>query len=296
MSCECKTVGLLVQPRFAFFAKSWALASRNFPNKTRGKSAARQVKVKQRAVGHDAYRREHPEDYDEAVNKWEKDKGSKPDITERCKLSYSIYTKLSNQQQKEFRGKAMATVKESRELAKIANLEEHAKFTREYWVRLKELFKEGSEMAGIEVCVLVVHETEEGKTQVTRKLSKGIEGFSKSTSLAKSMDALKEFLETTDKFQGGHGHLMWKEIKEAMHYWFDPQWLPKVEGLKWDDLGYLSKGMVLIWLEFFLACLTGVIPPEEHFQFLRIPASPTTIHPSESQEARQEQVERDGSL
>ncbi|KAG8731220.1 hypothetical protein FRC11_004704 [Ceratobasidium sp. 423] len=98
-------------------------------------------------------------DYDEAVDKWEKDKGSKPDITERCKLSYCIYMKLSNQQQKEFRGKAMATVKESQELMKIADPEEHAK--------LKELFKEGSEMAGIEVCVLVVHETEEGKTGVT---------------------------------------------------------------------------------------------------------------------------------
>ncbi|KAG8693890.1 hypothetical protein FRC11_002591, partial [Ceratobasidium sp. 423] len=265
-------------------------------DKTRGKSAARQVKVKQRAVGHDAYRREHPEDYDEAVDKWEKDKGSKPDITERRKLSYSVYTKLSNQQQKEFRGKAMAAVKESRELAKIADPEERAKFTREYWARLKELFKEGSEMAGIEVCALVVHETEEGKTRVTRKLSEGIEGFSKSTSLAKSMDALKEFLETTDKFQGGHGRLMWKEIKEAMHYWFDPRRLPKAKGLKWDDPGYLSKGMVLIWLEFFLACLTGVIPPEERFQFLRVPAGPTTIHPSESQEARREQVERDGSL
>ncbi|KAG8698933.1 hypothetical protein FRC11_014069 [Ceratobasidium sp. 423] len=79
-------------------------------NKTQGKSVARQVK-----------------DYDEAVDKWEKDKGSKPDITERCKLSYSVYMKLSNQQQKEFRGKAMAAVKESQELAKIADPEERAK-------------------------------------------------------------------------------------------------------------------------------------------------------------------------
>ncbi|KAG8730949.1 hypothetical protein FRC11_005447 [Ceratobasidium sp. 423] len=194
-------------------------------DKTQGKSVVRQVK-----------------DYNEAVNKWEKDKGSKPNITERHKLSYSIYTKLSNQQQKEFRGKAMAAVKESQELTKIANLEEHAKFTQEYWVRLKELFKEGSEMAGIKVCTLVVHETEEGKTWVTQKLSEGIEGFSKLTSLVKSMDVLKEFLETTD------------------------------------------------------TCLTRVIPPEEHFQFLHVPASPTTIHPSKSPEAHQEQVERDGSL
>ncbi|KAG8710664.1 hypothetical protein FRC11_004258 [Ceratobasidium sp. 423] len=246
-------------------------------DKTQGKSAARQVK-------------------DKAVNKWESGKGSRPDITKRCKLSYSIYMKHSNQQQKEFRGKAMATVKESQELAKIANLEEHEKFTQQYWARLKELFKEGSEMAGIEVCTLVVHETEEGKTQVTWKLSEGIKGFSKSTSLAKSMDALKEFLETMDKFQGGHGCLMWKEIKEVMHYWVNPWWLPKVEGFKWDDLGYLSKGMVLIWLEFFLACLTRVIPPKEHFQFLHILAGPTTIHPSKSQEACQEQLKRDGRL
>ncbi|KAG8705407.1 hypothetical protein FRC11_009067, partial [Ceratobasidium sp. 423] len=95
-------------------------------------------------------------------------------------------------------------------------------------------------------------------------------------------------------FQGGHGCLMWKEIKEVMHYWFDPWQLPKAEGLTWDNPGYLSKGMVLIWLEFFLACLTRVIPPKD--QFLHVPAGPTTIHPSESQEAHREQVERDGSL
>ncbi|CAE7080871.1 unnamed protein product [Rhizoctonia solani] len=300
-------------------------------------------KVLQRAVAHDAYRREHPETYDEAVEQWVDDNGSKPSLANKRKLSQGVFKKLSNQEQKEFREKAVAAVKESRQLARVTDPKEHARLTRNFWNSLRELLLFGSGVTGIEVCALVVHETEDGKTRVTRELSKGIEGFANSTRLAKSMDALKDYLEALNdtasnpiplprvypdytkdgypglpnfegwslkrmrkllrdfikavfKFQGGVGRMIWKEIKAMLNYWLDPRRLPKVEGLVWDDPAYLSKRMVRIWLNFFLACITGKVPPEECFQFYRVPAGPSPIHPSESQETRREEVTRDGNL
>ncbi|KDN34094.1 hypothetical protein RSAG8_12811, partial [Rhizoctonia solani AG-8 WAC10335] len=307
-------------------------------------SSEEKVKPKQRAIGHDAYRNEHPKKYEEALQKWEKEHGSKAPFHEKRKISYNVYSKLSNQQQKHFKDKAITHVKESRRLAKITDPVELAKYTKDFWVKLRDLLKEVSEMAGIEMAALIVHETEEGKTRVTRELSEGIKGFVDSTRFAKSMDALKEYLEAVNdpanvtipspmvypdfakdgypclpdftdwslrrmrkllrdfikavfKFQGGVGRMMWKEIKAAMDYWLDRRRLPKVPGLIWDDPAYLSKAMVRIWLTFFMACLAGVIPPEvEQSMFARIPTGPTPIHPSESQETRREQVERDGRL
>ncbi|CAE6515570.1 unnamed protein product [Rhizoctonia solani] len=95
---------------------------------------------------------------------------------------------------------------------------------------------------------------------------------------------LRAFIKAVFKFQGGVGRMMWQEIKGALHHWIDPQRLPKVNNLVWNDPAFLSKEMVLIWLDFLVACLTGVVPPEQRFQFLRIPAGPTPIHPSDSQE------------
>ncbi|CAE6462998.1 unnamed protein product [Rhizoctonia solani] len=395
-------------------------------------------RVMTRAVAHDAYRREHPEEYNEAVEEWVKDNDSQPNLNDRNKLSYGVFSKLSNQDKKLFKDKAIAAVKESRKLARITDPKEREKFMLRFWASLREFLTDVSEMAGIEMCALVVHEMEDGRTWVTRELSAGINAFSSSPALAKSMDALKAFLEErggptdipvalpqvypdfgkdghpclpnfqgwslrqlrkllrdyikalfkfqggigrmiwkeikaalyywldpqrlpkveglvwddpeaifmgkhiqgpTDipvalpqvypdfgkdghpclpnfqgwslrqlrkllrdyikalfKFQGGIGRIIWKEIKAALYYWLDPQRLPKVEGLVWDDPEYLCKEMVLVWLEFFLACLTGIIPPEKCFQFLCIPAGSAPIHPSESQETSQELVEREGKM
>ncbi|KDN33715.1 hypothetical protein RSAG8_13195, partial [Rhizoctonia solani AG-8 WAC10335] len=72
--------------------------------------------------------------------------------------------------------------------------------------------------------------------------------------------------------------------------------LPKVEGLILEEPSNLAKKMVLIWLSFFMASITRAVPPEERFQFLRIFAGSTPIHPSESQETGREVVERDGKV
>ncbi|KAG8754405.1 hypothetical protein FRC11_006685, partial [Ceratobasidium sp. 423] len=160
----------------------------------------KKVKILQRAVAHDAFRREHPEEYDKEVEEWLKDRPpkSEPNVTERRKLSYAAYKKLSNQKKREWKAKAVAAVKESRKVAKITDPKGLTRFNQKFFGSLRELLKEGFEMGGIEVCALVVHQTEEGKTRVTRKLSEGIQGFSNSTGLAKSMDALKEYLEAVN--------------------------------------------------------------------------------------------------
>ncbi|KDN33714.1 hypothetical protein RSAG8_13194, partial [Rhizoctonia solani AG-8 WAC10335] len=163
-------------------------------------------KVKQWAIGHDAYREESPKAYDTAVDKWKQANGSNPPLHEKRKISYQAYTNLPNQRQQDFREKAVAKVKESQKFVRITDPVKLTKFTHEYWDKMRKLLKYGFEHGGIDVCALVVHQTEEGKTRVTRQLTEGIEGFSKqltegiegfskSSKLAESMDALKEFLQ-----------------------------------------------------------------------------------------------------
>ncbi|KDN41566.1 hypothetical protein RSAG8_07367, partial [Rhizoctonia solani AG-8 WAC10335] len=80
---------------------------------TQEKSVMEKGKIRQRAIGHDAYRHEHPEKYDEAVNKWATAYSSQPDLNDRRKISYSVYTELSNQEQKKFKDKAITAVSDS---------------------------------------------------------------------------------------------------------------------------------------------------------------------------------------
>ncbi|KAG8688714.1 hypothetical protein FRC11_004924 [Ceratobasidium sp. 423] len=89
-----------------------------------------------------------------------------------------------------------------------------------------------------------------------------------------------------------HEKVMWKEIKAAMDYYFDPSRL--IDGLPFDDPSHLALPIILLWLDFFLQCQTGEIPPEKRFQFLRIPAGEKPISITDSQETGREEPEGKG--
>ncbi|KAG8751784.1 hypothetical protein FRC11_009002, partial [Ceratobasidium sp. 423] len=257
---------------------------------------AKQQKVRRRAIAHDAYREEEPEAYKAAVEEWKQANSGSPLFPKKWKISYSIYTGLANQRKHKFTEKAIAKVKDSRQFARITDPKKLAKFTQEYRGNLKRLLECGFECGGIDACLLLVYQTEEGKMRVTHELTEGIQDYSELSALAECMNGLKDFLEAANKFQGGVSRLMWKELKAALKYYFDRLRLLKVEDLVIDDLSNLSKRMVIIWLTFFMACLAEVIPPGERFQFRWIIAGPSPIHPSESQETSRKQIERDGKL
>ncbi|CAE7154967.1 unnamed protein product [Rhizoctonia solani] len=96
------------------------------------------------------------------------------------------------------------------------------------------------------------------------------------------------------RFQGAVGKVMWTEIKDALNYWLDPSRLD--DGLVWDDPSHLTLPMVLLWLDFFLRCQTGEIPPERRFQFLRVPVGDKFVGSLNRQETGREEREVKGRL
>lgn len=77
--------------------------------------------------------------------------------------------------------------------------------------------------------------------------------------------------------------------------YFDLARLPPGLETTFGDPSKFSKEATVGWLDFLLGCQTGTVPSPQRFQFALIPAGPTPIHPSESQETSREQITISGS-
>lgn len=89
---------------------------------------------------------------------------------------------------------------------------------------------------------------------------------------------------------GGIGKVPWEEISNDIERWIDPSRMPA--GAEWKDPSSLSLAAVLVWLDFFIGCQDGTIPPNKTFQFRRVIAGPRPIVPGFSQEASRQLVRR----
>lgn len=84
-------------------------------------------KLKNKAYGHDSWRKENPEAYQEALEAWKEEQDREPNIGEARAVSSAEFKKLPEEEQKKWTAKAKAALKASRALAKITNPEERAK-------------------------------------------------------------------------------------------------------------------------------------------------------------------------
>lgn len=91
-------------------------------------------------------------------------------------------------------------------------------------------------------------------------------------------------------FLGGVGKVPWEEISNAVEEWVDPARMPV--GAEWKDPSSLSLAAVLVWLDYFIDCQNGTIPPNKRFQFRRVVAGLRPIAPGLSQESSRKLVRR----
>ncbi|CAE6387713.1 unnamed protein product [Rhizoctonia solani] len=157
------------------------------------------VGIKRRTAGHDFWRRENPDLYEEEVEKWKTQNKREPNFGELRKISGLAFNRCSRDEKDRWNQVAKEALKGNQVLAKLTEPGDHthADYYDGYGHAFDTLMADGEKKANIRVCAFVLHEKHDGGLKVDWKISEGLQGFTKSDSFAAVTRALQEWIEET---------------------------------------------------------------------------------------------------
>ncbi|CAE6525433.1 unnamed protein product [Rhizoctonia solani] len=155
------------------------------------------VVTKRGSAGHDLWRRENPDLYEEEVEKWKTQHKKEPNFGELRKISGMAFKRRSEEEQVKWNRIAKDALKASQAPVEATESADHthAEYYEKYSQAFDTLMTEGGKRANIRVCALVLHEKHDGGLKVDCKISEEYKEFTKSPSFATAIRALHEWIE-----------------------------------------------------------------------------------------------------
>ncbi|KAG8712929.1 hypothetical protein FRC08_013917 [Ceratobasidium sp. 394] len=311
--------------------KVYAYLTNHSNRKTEGVKPKPSMVAKQRIYGHDIWRQENPEAFDELMKQYETDH---PDVTlnvgSRRSLTIRFFGTLPPSEQTKYREMAAERLKVIRSLCALSG-DEKANYIDRFIAQHEALLKEADRVAGIKVNSQVLYQDQNDDYNIRTIVTESMADLEDAPEVDQIVTWIKSWVRVTanqdikpkapqpaitpdltrDKFPlvppigglkladmqkihrqvftklwnfgGGHGKVPWEMISADLDAWIAPDRRPP--GVGFGDPNDLRMSVVVTWLEYFILCQTGAIPPERYIQFSKTLAGPHPIDPALSQES-----------
>ncbi|CAE7088272.1 unnamed protein product [Rhizoctonia solani] len=153
--------------------------------------------IKTRAYGHDEWRRENSDIFNEALDAWKASRGDGPNVGEARALSSQLFKKLPEDEQDKWKEVARQRLAAARAHSKLTDPNDRLAYIEGFKETMVAQAKEGGAVCGVHMCTMLLYEKPDGKLKIERIISKELKGFGKTQAFGNSMIALQKWVEET---------------------------------------------------------------------------------------------------
>ncbi|KAG8691061.1 hypothetical protein FRC08_010282 [Ceratobasidium sp. 394] len=262
--------------------------------------------VKHRIYAHDLWANDNKAVVNEAVREH---LAEKPEfvfnVGTRRSFVINLFRQIPKDEQEKYRQKAGDELKTIRSLQMLDG-DARMTYIERFTSQLEEMLQEGDKCAGIKANVQVLHE-DEGGFHITTIVTESMAELEDAPEIDKIVDRMKLWVKDRagksvvpnpedegtiypDSARNGYPlvpvivGLKVVQLQKMVRLAFKFLWLWQGGSgpFPWELLRHAA---LVVWLEYFRDCQSGIIPPENHIQFSKVFAGPNPIDRHLSQES-----------